>query len=200
MYYVFDRLPGFKESFHAGGLEPGYNAKYALLQECLSAMLQTPHSGPTAWIWYIASILDRLDLRGDYDPEDYVQNPSAPWPHSFILQDLVQAFAMMAMFFPDLEVTKLVTMFVNSSQCDELRQSGVFDVKERSKVRPDRRTRTSYKFRDKAFWKEWKEFLKGTRDTDRFWAYVYPMDWSLAVRPIIAHCSFFPPPIMRPIH
>ncbi|PCD36033.1 hypothetical protein AU210_008585 [Fusarium oxysporum f. sp. radicis-cucumerinum] len=93
-----------------------------------------------------------LDLRGDYD--DYVQDPRYPWPHSFIVQDIVQAFAMIAMFLPNSNVTKLVTMFVNSSQWDEFRKSGVFDPKERSKVRPDRRTRPSYKFRDKELWKE----------------------------------------------
>ena len=97
---------------------------------------------------------------------------------------MVQAFATMAMFFPNLEVTKLVTMFVNSDSCEEFRKSGIFDVKERSKVRPDRRTRTSYKFRPKEFWKEGKEFYD--KDTDRFWGEVYPMEWSIAVRPIVA--------------
>ncbi|KNB10600.1 hypothetical protein FOXG_10756 [Fusarium oxysporum f. sp. lycopersici 4287] len=145
-------------SFQAGDLEPGYNAKYNLLQETLRSMLKTPHVGSTGWIFFIAEILEWLDLRGDYD--DYVQDPRYPWLHSFIVQDIVQAFAMIAMFFPDSNVTTLVTMFVNSSQCDEFRKSGVFDPKERSKVRPDRRTRTSYKFRDKEFWKEWKEFYK----------------------------------------
>ncbi|KAF5598826.1 major facilitator superfamily transporter [Fusarium pseudocircinatum] len=176
-----DRAFSFKESFHAGDLEPGYNAKYNLLQETLRAMLKTPHVGSTDWIFFIAEILEWLDLRGDYD--DYVQDPQYPWPHSFIVQDIVQAFAMIAMFFPRSDVAKLPTMFVNSSQCDEFRKSGVFDPKERSKVRPDRRTRTSYKFRDKEFWKEWKEFYK----TERYFGDVYPMEWSLTVRPIIAH-------------
>ncbi|KAM0283247.1 hypothetical protein ACHAQK_011072 [Fusarium lateritium] len=178
-----DRAFSFKESFHAGDLEPGYNAKYEQLQERLRAMLATPHSGPTDWIWCMADILDWLEMRGDDD--DYAEDPSAPWPHSFIVQDLVQAFAMVAMFFPDSEVTALVTMFVKSSQCDEFRQSGLFDAKERSKTRPDRRTRTSYKFRDKEFWNEWEAFYKS--DSKTFYADVYPMEWSLTVRPIIAH-------------
>ncbi|SPJ83940.1 uncharacterized protein FTOL_10456 [Fusarium torulosum] len=178
-----DRAFSFKESFHAGDLEPGYNAKYEQLQDRLRAMLQTPHTGPTDWIWYIAEILDWLEMRGDDD--DYAEDPSAPWPHSFIVQDLVQAFAMIAMFFPDSEVTTLVTMFLKSRQCDEFRQSSLFDAKERSKIRPDRRTRTSFKFRDKDFWKEWEAFYKS--DSKSFYADVYPMEWSLAVRPIIAH-------------
>ncbi|KAF5565793.1 major facilitator superfamily transporter [Fusarium phyllophilum] len=108
-----DRAFSFKESFHAGDLEQGYNAKYNLLQETLRAMLKTPHY---------------------------------PWPHSFIVQDIVQAFVMIAMFFPNSDVAKLPT-------------------------------------RDKEFWKEWKEFYK----TERYFGDVYPMEWSLAVRPIIAH-------------
>ncbi|CVL02188.1 uncharacterized protein FMAN_08270 [Fusarium mangiferae] len=176
-----DRAFSFKESFHAGDLEPGYNAKYNLLQETLRAMLKTTHVGSTDWIFFIAEILEWLELRGDYD--DYVQDPQYPWPHSFIVQDIVQAFAMIAMFFPNSDVAKLPTMFVNSSQCDEFRKSGVFDPKERSRVRPDRRTRTSYKFREKEFWKEWMEFYK----TERYFGDVYPMEWSLTVRPIIAH-------------
>ncbi|EXK24719.1 hypothetical protein FOMG_18573 [Fusarium oxysporum f. sp. melonis 26406] len=176
-----DRSFSFKESFHAGDLEPGYNAKYEQFRERLRAMLQTPHAGPTDWIWYIAEILDWLDLQGDYD--DYAEDRSSPWPHSFIVQDIVEAFATMAMFFPDSDITKLVTMFIKSNQCDEFRKSGLFDTEERSKTRPDRRTRTSYKFRDKGFWKDWKEFYK----TDRFFGDVYPMEWSLTVRPIIAH-------------
>ncbi|KAM0547480.1 hypothetical protein ACHAPJ_010353 [Fusarium lateritium] len=119
---------------------------------------ETPHAGPTDWVWFLAEILDWFELRGDYD--DYIQDPQAPWPYSFIVQDLVQAFAMTAMFFPESNKTKLVTMFINSVQCEEFRKSGLFDQKERSKTRPDRGTRTSYKFCEKEFWKEWKDFYE----------------------------------------
>jgi hypothetical protein len=152
-------------------------------------MLGTSHTGSMAWIYYMCEILHWLGIRADDDP-DYPEDPHAAWPHSFIVQDLVQAFAMMAMFFPELEVTSLVTMFIKSRQCDEFRQSGLFDAKERSKTRPDRRSRTSFKFRDKDFWKEWEAFYK--KDSDAFYADVYPMEWSLTVRPIIAHCPFTP--------
>ncbi|KAH6979170.1 hypothetical protein EDB82DRAFT_577428 [Fusarium venenatum] len=54
-----------------------------------------------------------------------------------------------------------------------------------SKVRPDQRTRTSYKFREKKFWKEWEEFYN--KKTDTYWADEYPIEWSLTVRPILAH-------------
>lgn len=118
--------PGFKESFHAGDLEPGYNTKYNLLQETLRAMLKTTHVGSTDWIFFIAEILEWLELRGDYD--DYVQDLQYPWPHSFIVQDIVQAFAMVAMFFPNSDVAKLPTMFANSSQCDDFRKSGILTL------------------------------------------------------------------------
>ena len=97
----------------------------------------------------------------------------------------------MSMFFPESRVTGQVTKFLNTTQCEEFRGSLLFDPKERSnsKSLPDRRTRTSYKFRDKKFWTEWTEFLK----TERYYADVYPLDWSLAVRPIVAHCQSTPP-------
>lgn len=86
------------------------------------------------------------------------------------------------MFFPEAEASTLVTQFIKSKQCDDFRNSILFDPKERSKTLPDRRSRTSYKFRDPAFWNEWNEFLK----TKSFYADVYPFDWSLAIRPIVA--------------
>ncbi|EEU39678.1 uncharacterized protein NECHADRAFT_104871 [Fusarium vanettenii 77-13-4] len=116
------------------------------------------------------------------DYKDYTHDPSFPWPHGFIIQDLVKAFALVAMFFPKAEASTLVTQFIKSKQCDEFRNSLLFDPKERSKTLPDRRSRASYKFRDPAFWNEWNEFLK----TKSFFADVYPFDWSLAVRPIVA--------------
>ncbi|KAF5009291.1 hypothetical protein FDECE_4503 [Fusarium decemcellulare] len=175
-----DRSFGFKESFHEGDLEPDATKKFQEVQDKIGIMLRTSHIGPTDWIWFLAEILDWLNLRADYD--DYVQDPSAPWPHSFIDQDLVRAFAAVAMFFPEPDVTTQVTQFINSSQCTEFKNSLLFDPKERGKTRPDRRDRTSYKFRDPAFWTEWKEFLK----TKSYFADVYPMDWSMAVRPIVA--------------
>lgn len=155
-------------------------------------MLATPHAGPTDWVWFLAEILDWLDLRADY--KDYTHDPSFPWPHGFIIQDLVKAFACVAMFFPEANAATLVTQFIKSKQCDDFRNTALFDPKERSKTLPDRRSRTSFKFRDPAFWTEWNEFLK----TKSFYADVYPFDWSLVVRPIIARCKLRPkPPFSR---
>ncbi|RMJ18642.1 hypothetical protein CDV36_001762 [Fusarium kuroshium] len=175
-----DRSFGFKDSFHAGDLEPGSNEHWDEVQERIDAMLATPHAGPTDWVWFLAEILEWLELRADY--KDYTHDPAFPWPHGFIIQDLVRAFALVAMFFPDAEASSLVTQFIKSKQCDKFRSTLLFDPKERSKTLPDRRSRTSYKFRDAAFWTEWNEFLK----TKSYFADVYPFDWSLAVRPIVA--------------
>lgn len=172
---------GFKESFHAGDLEPGGTANFREVQDKIIFMLNYAHSGPTDWVWFLVDILKWLGLQASY--KTYNEDPAAPWPHSYIVQDLVQAFACMAMFFPELEVTALVTKFFQSSQCESLRNSLLFNPKERCKTRPDRRGRVSYKFRDKAFWDEWKKFRK----TPKYYADVYPMDWSIAIRPIIAH-------------
>ncbi|KAH7142034.1 hypothetical protein EDB81DRAFT_948268 [Dactylonectria macrodidyma] len=176
-----DRAIGFKESFHAGDLEPGGTPNFREVQDKITLMLNYGHSGPTDWVWFLVDTLKWLGLQARYDT--YIQDPAAPWPHSYIVQDLVRAFACMAMFFPELEVTALVTKFIQSTQCEGLRNSLLFDPKERRKTRPDRRGRTSYKFRDKAFWAAWNKFMQGPR----YYADDYPMDWSLAIRPIIAH-------------
>ncbi|EGR47097.1 uncharacterized protein TRIREDRAFT_65012 [Trichoderma reesei QM6a] len=120
-----------------------------------------------------------LNLRADYD--EYSDDPRAPWPHSFVVQDMVQAFVTMAMFFPESEIAANV-MKLFDHEWEKLRNSAIFDPRERSKTLPDRRSRTSYKFRDPKFWQPWKDLGK----TKRYFADVYPMDWSLAVRPIVA--------------
>ena len=174
-------IVGIKESLHDGDLEPGASQRYREVQDKLGIMLQLIYSGSTDWIWFIADILDWLRLRVDTD--HYNHTPSDPWPHSFIAQDLAQAYTSMAMFFPELDVTALVANFLRSKQAESFRSSLLFNPEERSKSRPDRRGRTSYMFRNKDFWTEWKEILgKRSHYTD-----IFPMDWSTAIRPIIAH-------------
>ncbi|KAK7433000.1 hypothetical protein QQZ08_000471 [Neonectria magnoliae] len=176
-----DRAYRFKESLHDGDLEPGNTQRYSQVLDKLIYMLAFPHSGPTDWVWFLAEILDWLKQRADY--RDYASDPAAPWPHGFIIQDLVQAFVSMAIFFPESPITALVTRFINSNSCEDLRKTNLFDPKERCKTRPDRRGRTSYKFREKEFWTEWKKVY----DQNSYFADVYPMKWSVAIRPIIAH-------------
>lgn len=179
------RLLGFKDSFHVADLEPGSAAKYEVVQETINTMLRTQHTGSTDWALFVAEVLDWLKLRAD--EVDYAQNPHSPWPHSFIIHDAVAAFATMAMFFPEAAAaTAQVTEFVQSEQCESFRNSLVFDPQERSKVRPDRRARTSYKYREVGFWSEWKNIT----ESESYFTDIYPIDWSVAVRPIIAQRSF----------
>lgn len=178
---------GFKEGFHAGDLEPGAQEKYAEIQDKIETMLSFSHSGSTDWVWFLADIMAWLKVRGDY--EDYANDGALPWPHAFIIQDMLRAYAAMAMFFPELEVNTLVTKYISSSYCEDFRNSLLFKPKERSQERPDRRTGTSYMFRDSKFWDPWNKFYKEDR-TDRYYADVYPWDWSLAIRPIIAKRMF----------
>lgn len=169
-----------KNSFHQGDLEPGSNEKYFQVQDTIGAMLKTAHTGATDWVLFLVEILDWLQIRADYD--DYANDPSAPWPHPFVVQDLVQAFLMVAMFFPESTVTDNVTAFLKSSECESFKNSLLFRPQERSKSLPDRKSRTSYKFRDKKFWDEWNKVAKGPGH----YTEIYPLEWSIAVRPTIA--------------
>ncbi|KAH0489941.1 hypothetical protein TgHK011_001430 [Trichoderma gracile] len=175
-----DRSFNFKEAFHDGDLEPGSKEKYLQVQEMITSMLKTPHTGKTDWVFYIAELMGWLKLRADYD--EYSSDPRAPWPHSFVVQDMVQAFVTMAMFFPESETATNVMKLFDAEKWEKLRNTAIFDPRERSKTLPDRRSRTSYKFRDPKFWTPWKDLGK----TKRYYADVYPLDWSLAVRPIVA--------------
>lgn len=172
----------FKTSFHAGDLEPESDQKYSQVQDIVETMLNQKHSGPTDWVWFIVDIIDWFKIQVNND--DYAKDPAAPWPHDFIVHDMVRAFAAMAMFFPKLEATALVTKFLKSDYCKTYRNSLLFDPKERGKTPPDRRKRTSYKHRSRSFWKDWKTLVDGPD----YFTEAYPFDWSLAVRPIIAHC------------
>jgi hypothetical protein len=168
---------------HDGDLEPGAAEKYYQVRDKIDEMLSFSHSGPSDWVWFVVEMLDWLQLRAD--DEDYSPDPASAWPHSFIIHDMVRAFATMAMFFPGLSVTELVTKFIESDQCDEFRNSLLFDPKQRATTLPDRRGRSSFKYRKAEFWKDWDEILK----KPSYYADIYPFDWSLAIRPIIAQCK-----------
>lgn len=143
-------------------------------------MLKLAHTGSTDWVFLLVEILDWLQIRADYD--DYAQDPAAPWPHPFIVQDLVQAFVMVAMFFPESNVTTNVTAFLKSDECESFRNSLLFNPQERCKSLPDRRSRTSYRYRDKKFWDEWNKIAEGPG----YFTDIFPLEWSLNIRPTIA--------------
>ncbi|KAG8162053.1 hypothetical protein KVR01_007818 [Diaporthe batatas] len=177
-----DRSYSFKESFHLGDLEPGARDKYVESMRIIIG-LQKASSVKTAgteWAWFCLDILDRLGLQAwcdDYDP-----NPHSPWPHRYLAQDVTQAFVTMGLFFPKLEVTKLVRDFLDSEQGSQFKISGIFDPVARSRMIPDRRSRTSQTRRPKSFFKELEEL----ESREESMVDICPMSWSTAVRPIIA--------------
>lgn len=89
---------------------------------------------------------------------------------------------MMAMFFPESNVTTNVIVFLKSDECETFRNSLLFNPQERCKSLPDRRSRTSYRYSDKKFWDEWNEIAEGPG----YFADIIPLEWSMNIRPTIA--------------
>ncbi|KAI1206620.1 uncharacterized protein F4807DRAFT_463565 [Annulohypoxylon truncatum] len=180
-----DRGAALVEAFHAGDLEPGAQEKYAETCKIMRGILGPQKTfGTTEWVWFLVNVLDWLGIRTDYTT--YSHEARAGWPHPFITQDIVKAFVAMAMFFPGLEQTKPVSDFFDSKEGSEFKDSLLFKPHERAKTLPDCRTRASFKYRPKSFWKEWEEVLKDAKENKKFFADIYPMKWSVAIRPIIA--------------
>ncbi|KAK4063857.1 hypothetical protein Trihar35433_8565 [Trichoderma harzianum] len=188
-----ERSTEFKAAFHDGDLEPGCTERYRQVQEIITTMLKTAHAESPDWVYYIAELMQWLEVES-FDDDYYGDYGSDPWSHGFIVQDMVLAFSTMAMFFPEVDTTAHVTAFLKSDQIEAFRNSALFDPRERSKSRPDRRSRTSYKYRDPKFWTEWKKGL----EKDRHFSDIYPFDWSLAIRPIIA--KLYRAGVMAPAH
>jgi hypothetical protein len=140
----------------------------------------------TDWAWFCLNILDQLELRAWYD--DYDQNPLSPWPHRYLAQDVTQALVTMSLFFPNVEVTKLVRDFLDSEQGSQFKNSEIFDPVARSRQTLDRRSRTSQSRKPESFFKELEQLEEGEESM----VDSYPVDWSKAVRPIIAKCESIP--------
>ncbi|KAI0880759.1 uncharacterized protein GGS22DRAFT_182070 [Annulohypoxylon maeteangense] len=180
-----DRGAALVEAFHAGDLEPGAQEKYAETCKILRGILGPQKTfGSTDWVWFLVDILDWLELRTDYTT--YSHEARAGWPHPFITQDIVKAFMQMAMFFPTLEQCKPAKDFFESEEGSQYKDSLLFNLTERAKAIPDCRARASFKHRPKRFWNEWDALLKDAEENDKYFADVYPIKWSVAVRPILA--------------
>lgn len=161
-------------------LEPGAREKYVeSMKMIVGAQNFSSNSAGTAWAWFCLDILDMLELRAWYD--DYDQNPLSPWPHRYLAQDVTQAFVTMGLFFPNVEVTKLVKEYLDSEEGSQFKDSEIFDPVSRSRKLPDRRSRTSQSRKPKSFFKQLEELDECESMVDS-----YPMEWSKAVRPIIA--------------
>ncbi|KAI1373044.1 hypothetical protein F4677DRAFT_462599 [Hypoxylon crocopeplum] len=180
-----DRGAAFVEGFHAGDLEPGAQEKYAETCKILDGILGSHQaSGSTDWVWFLVNLIDWLGLRTDYNT--YSRVARAGWPHPFIMQDILKAFASMAMFFPNLEQSKPVTDYFKSDEGTKYRDTLILKPHERAKTLPDCRSRTGFKYRPKEFWKEWEDVLRDAKAKQKSYAELYPMEWSVAIRPIIA--------------
>ncbi|KAI0485340.1 hypothetical protein GGR56DRAFT_70131 [Xylariaceae sp. FL0804] len=180
-----DRGAALVEGFHNADLEPGAQEKYHETCEILDAILGlTPDRKAPEWAWFIVEVIDWLGLRTDY--KDYTQDGRAGWPHPFIAQDVVRAWAAMAISFPNLKQSSPVTRFFQSWGGKKYRDSLLHKPVERAQTLPDIRTATSFRYRPKKFWDEWEQIQKDAKAKDTFYADAYPMEWSVAIRPILA--------------
>ncbi|KAI0098675.1 hypothetical protein GGR51DRAFT_577026 [Nemania sp. FL0031] len=180
-----DRGDALLEAFHAGDLEPGALGKYEETCAIVNGISnQQGTDSNHAWLWFTLEVLEWLEVRTDY--ADYTQVATAPWPHSFITQDILKAWAYMAIFFLDLEQCQPATDFFKSEEGKKYQQSPLHDPRQRASTLPDIRTKTSFKYRPKSFWKEWDDILNKAKTTKSYYADVFPMQWSVAIRPILA--------------
>ncbi|KAK5634121.1 hypothetical protein RRF57_009835 [Xylaria bambusicola] len=190
-----DRGAAFLKAFHAGDLEPGAPRNYQETCAIVDGILnQQGTDGSQDWFWFALEIFEWLKVRAHYT--EYTQNMMAPWPHPFITQDILKAWAYMAIFFPNLEQCRPAAEFFESEEGRQYQQSPLRDLRQRASTLPDIRTKTSFKYRPKKFWKEWEDILHDCKKTGTYFADVIPLEWSVATRPIIAKCK--QPPFMYP--
>ncbi|KAI0425002.1 hypothetical protein F5Y09DRAFT_322868, partial [Xylaria sp. FL1042] len=180
-----DRGDALLEAFHDGDLEPGAPGKYQETCAIVKGILNQQGSNcSSSWLWFIVEVLEWLGVRADYT--DYTPDVKAPWPHPFITQDILKAWAYMAIFFPDLEQCQPATSFFTSEEGQGYQESPLRDSRQRASTLPDVRTKTSFRYRPRKFWKEWDDILTKAREDHTYYADVFPLQWSVAIRPILA--------------
>ncbi|KAI3337564.1 hypothetical protein HD806DRAFT_43606 [Xylariaceae sp. AK1471] len=178
-------LPALLEAFHAGDLEPGAPERYVETCAIVNGILSMKqYAGSRSWLWFALETLEWLGVRADYT--EYVQNMTAPWPHPFITQDILKSWAYMASFFPELEQCDPAIVFFESEEGQKYHNSLLHKPYERSQTLPDVRTPTSFRYRSKAFWREWENTLSEAEANHTYYADAFPMEWSVVIRPIIA--------------
>jgi hypothetical protein len=174
-------IPVFKDTFHLSDLEEGGPEKYATSARLIRGIQNFTSSAPSVnWAWFCMETLDWMHLKLHYS--SYTTEPLKPWPHRYMAHDITQAFVTMALFFPDLDVTSVIREYLDTEEGSAFRDSPIFDPAARSRHRPDCRTRTSNKFRPSSFWSELDKLKKSKKPIFD----IYPMEGSLAIRPIIA--------------
>ncbi|KAI1435512.1 hypothetical protein GGR50DRAFT_314561 [Xylaria sp. CBS 124048] len=180
-----DRADAFLDSFHSGDLEPGAPEKYQETCSIINGILgMNGYDESKAWLWFCVEILAWLNVRAD--SSEYTQVLTAPWPHPFVTQDILKSWAYMAIFFPELEQCAPATSFFKSEEGQKYQNSALRTPLERSQVRPDIRTNTSYKYRPRSFWQDWENVLRDAQERNIAFVDALPMEWSIAMRPIVA--------------
>ena len=177
-----DRSYVFKQAFHLGDVEPGAQEKYAQVMRLIVRIQNQALEEPlTDWAWFCIEILDWLNLQAYYD--EYQPDSWNPWPHRYIVQDITQAFVTMALFFPDLPVSRISRGCLDSPAGAELRASQLFDPLARAATLPDRRTSHTSHDKPPKFWAPLEALEKDRSDC---FENLVPMEWSKALRSIIA--------------
>lgn len=99
---------------------------------------------------------------------------------------MIQAFVLLAMFFPELDVTSVVT---DRSHSEATRDTFGFladllDAERRMEIRPDRRSLAHPENKAVTVMKKWYEPLI---KNDSTFLDKYPEDWNVVLGPILAH-------------
>ncbi|KAI1368681.1 hypothetical protein F5Y08DRAFT_325949 [Xylaria arbuscula] len=183
MLFEKDRGSALLKAFHDGDLEPGAPEKYKETCAIVEGILQGTSSSQS-WFWFALEVLEWLQVRINYT--DYARDMTAPWPHPFVTQDVLKAWAYMAIFFPDLEQCQPAADFFESGEGQQYRQSLLRDPHQRASTLPDRRSKTGFKYRPKQFWKEWQDIVADCEKTKTYYTDAMPLEWSLTIRPILA--------------
>lgn len=150
------------------------------LEEDSQTQLTASQLKEPRWFWFLLETLSWLKL--DLFTEDYNPVSLEPWPHPYVMHDLMVVYASMGLFFSNLDEACFVTHAVKYELPEELRASAVFDAPRRAQTLPKRRSPFGNKVRRKDFWNEWNALYRGEKD----WAERCPMEWSLVIRPIVA--------------
>lgn len=137
------------QTFHLADLEPGAREKYVDSIKIITGIQKQTSIANTDWMQFCLEVLDSLSLKVYY--QDFVKNPHDPWPHRYMAQDITQAFVMMALFFPNLEVTSIAKHYFDTDEGSAFKTSPLFNPAARAKQLPDRRTRAGNSERPKAF-------------------------------------------------
>ncbi|KAI1328999.1 hypothetical protein F5Y16DRAFT_409363 [Xylariaceae sp. FL0255] len=180
-----DRGDAIIEAFHAGDLEPGAPEKYQETCAIIDGILdQEDVECSQAWLWFALEILDWLNVRADWT--EYTHVGAEPFPHPFVTQDILKAWAHVAIFFPELEQSQPATEFFRSGKGQKYHASTLLDSCRRAANVPSIRTKTSFKYRPKKFWKEWDDIVTKARETGKYYADMFSPQWDIATRPILA--------------